>query len=277
VEGGSGAAAGHSLQQRVVRDATVIRRDAVPADFEDGGGAVRAIPVPKGENKMRMSAAREKGFTLIELVIVIAVIAILAAILVPTILSQADKARIASEKNSIAELAKSMRRYRIDVGDWPYGGPPSSPSGQWNHYMGNLGPAEFTTEDTALFVMPTAHNPALERCQAAKNVDMTCWGGPYLPGSSLAEAAMMDQWGHKRMFLMINPANIGIEGVPEAPNGMVLVWSRGPNNKDETACSTPQGAPDPGCNANYSRMAQAQPSSTAADADDIVVMAGTGE
>lgn len=65
------------------------------------------------QNRNRKRAAR--GFTLIELVIVIAVIAILAALLVPTILGQAERARVSRARSDASEIAKALARMRADT------------------------------------------------------------------------------------------------------------------------------------------------------------------
>ena len=61
-----------------------------------------------------MKKSTKRGFTLIELVIVIAVIAILAALLVPTILGQAERARISRAAGEVNEIGKGLARLRTD-------------------------------------------------------------------------------------------------------------------------------------------------------------------
>lgn len=57
-----------------------------------------------------MSARKANGFTLIELMIVVAVIAILAAIAYPTYQNQTRKARMGQAQADLLELAQFMER-----------------------------------------------------------------------------------------------------------------------------------------------------------------------
>ncbi|MBI3715707.1 MAG: type II secretion system major pseudopilin GspG [Betaproteobacteria bacterium] len=62
---------------------------------------------------------RSKGFTLIEVMIVVVILAILAAIVVPKILDRPDQARTIAAKNDIAVLQTALKLYRLDNGFYP--------------------------------------------------------------------------------------------------------------------------------------------------------------
>ena len=64
-----------------------------------------------------MKASR--GFTLIEMVVVLAVIAILAAVLTPIINSYVDRARINSANSDVKNIAAAILQYNTDTKVWP--------------------------------------------------------------------------------------------------------------------------------------------------------------
>ena len=76
----------------------------------------------------------KKSFTLLELLVVIIVIGILAAIAVPQYLKAANKAKLASVYSTVGSLKKKLRMYAAlnsDLGDnaWPYVGPSNTAEG----------------------------------------------------------------------------------------------------------------------------------------------------
>ncbi len=67
---------------------------------------------------MRNRIRDEKGFTLIELLVVILIIGILAAIAIPSFISQKDKAGDASAKSYARNMQTAMETYFTDAGDY---------------------------------------------------------------------------------------------------------------------------------------------------------------
>lgn len=61
----------------------------------------------------------KKGFTLIELMVVIAIIGVLAVILLPQIASMANRARVARTVGELNTIVNAMNMYLVDVGSYP--------------------------------------------------------------------------------------------------------------------------------------------------------------
>jgi type II secretion system protein G len=61
------------------------------------------------------------AFTLIELLIVVAIIAILAAIAVPNFLEAQSRAKITRAKADMRSIATAVESYRVDANNYPYG------------------------------------------------------------------------------------------------------------------------------------------------------------
>lgn len=58
--------------------------------------------------------SRQSGFTLIEIMVVVVIIGILASVVVPRIMDNPDKARVAKAKNDIQALGGALDLYRLD-------------------------------------------------------------------------------------------------------------------------------------------------------------------
>lgn len=68
---------------------------------------------------------RKKAFTLIELLIVVAIIAILAAIAVPNFLEAQTRSKVSRVKADQRSMATALEAYAVDYNSYPY---PKSPS-----------------------------------------------------------------------------------------------------------------------------------------------------
>ncbi len=62
---------------------------------------------------------RQHGFTLLEILIVVAIIAILAAVVVPKIVGRVDDAQISKVKSDIKALEAALDLYRLDNFQYP--------------------------------------------------------------------------------------------------------------------------------------------------------------
>jgi len=67
-----------------------------------------------------MKAARTQGgFTLLEVMVVVVILGILAALVVPKIISRPDEARVIAAKQDIAALMQALKLYRLDNQRYP--------------------------------------------------------------------------------------------------------------------------------------------------------------
>ena len=67
------------------------------------------------ENRMK----KNHGFTLIEIMIVVVILGILAAIVIPKILDRPDQARVTAAKADIAVIMQQLKLYRLDNTFYP--------------------------------------------------------------------------------------------------------------------------------------------------------------
>jgi general secretion pathway protein G len=63
--------------------------------------------------------ARQKGFTLLELLVVVVIIGLLAGFVAPRYFGQVGKSEVATAKAQIDALEKALDQYRLDTGRYP--------------------------------------------------------------------------------------------------------------------------------------------------------------
>ncbi len=108
-----------------------------------------------------MDHTRQGGFTLIEIVVLLAVISILAGALAPLMAQKVDQARTEATETRLERLAEALREYHLDVTDFP------ADTGNAAADLGQL---------------------------AANGAGASGWDGPYITQNSFATDYALDGW-----------------------------------------------------------------------------------
>ena len=92
-----------------------------PHRFTDG---LPALPItmtrPPSRSLVRTARRRlAAGFTLIELMVVLVIIGVLAALIVPNVLDRADDARTTAARTDVTNVMQALKLYRLDNQRYP--------------------------------------------------------------------------------------------------------------------------------------------------------------
>lgn len=80
----------------------------------------RAVPIGSPSRRRRgLSLPGQGGFTLIEIMVVIAILAILAVIVMPKLVGRTDDARITAAKVQMRNIEEGLNLYKLDNGVYP--------------------------------------------------------------------------------------------------------------------------------------------------------------
>ena len=87
-----------------------------PGDIGGIAGQFWADRMKRGQ---MMTKSRQRGFTLLEVMVVVVILGILAVLVVPKIISRPDDARVVAAKQDIASLTQALKLYRLDNQRYP--------------------------------------------------------------------------------------------------------------------------------------------------------------
>ena len=75
--------------------------------------------LPEVSRPSSCGCARSRGFTLIEIMVVVIIIGLLAAVIVPSVMKRVDDAKVAKAKEDIQSLETALNMYYMDNSKYP--------------------------------------------------------------------------------------------------------------------------------------------------------------
>jgi prepilin-type N-terminal cleavage/methylation domain-containing protein len=171
---------------------------------------------------------RTKGFTLIELAVVLAIIAVLAAVLTPMVTGYLDQARVARAQADVRTIADALKLHQRDTGRFPIynsGGYPATVSDGTKTVF--AGPGTTPTETVSWSLNTTLATTTLESwingnftgVSTTNTFPKAAFRGPYVASIDT------DPWGNR---YLLNAANLN-SGTNHA-----FVLCAGPNGAIDT-------------------------------------------
>jgi len=200
---------------------------------------------------MRKNSSSNRGFTMIELLTVIAIIGILAGLLFPAISTAMKKTKIAKAQVEVHALETAWLAYFNEYGQWPI-----VINGNLVRFLRPMAPPNYnadvvTSQGLQTWNDTTALLQGVDTTQNGANPNglIGNYNSP-LNNQKLTQftnlkkdpgtGQILDPWGHPYKFLFdsryanqIGNNYLGTVGNP-IPRG-VIVWSMGPDGQDNTA------------------------------------------
>lgn len=172
--------------------------------------------------------AGNRGFTLIEVIVVAAIIAILAGILVPMIFNQIDEAKKTRALAECKSLAGAILLFRKDAAKWPYLVPDDPACSTYQTLQTATGndPAENAGGAWGISLNDVAFGLILNLPGTNPLVAQTCYDNK---AKSYLVEDQPDPWGFK---YIVNAANFSVDINP------VWVVSAGPNGCLDTSVNS---------------------------------------
>jgi general secretion pathway protein G len=69
--------------------------------------------------RRKVATADDAGLTLVEMIVVLAIIALVAALIVPNVIGRPDQARVTTANTDLRTISAALKMYRLDNGGYP--------------------------------------------------------------------------------------------------------------------------------------------------------------
>lgn len=115
----------------------------------------------------------QMGFTLMELMVVVAIIGLLAGIMIPNLANRIERAKVAKAESDISSIEASISMYEVDTGYYPEDDTLASSIESLELYLTGRNPATGVT-DTNITTHRDWHGPYI------KGIEDDPWDTPYV-------------------------------------------------------------------------------------------------